>query len=184
MKSEWKPWEWYPDIWATEAKFWVWLRGSLRRAVWNKSPIKITFKNGVCKPPPEGYNGKAKSGAYCALSGKWEGKSKLEIDHISGNVSLKNEEDILGFIQHLIPPPDSLQAVTKEAHKIKSYSESRGLDFKEAVAIKKAIHCCNTLTIEAQKDLLKSYGYEDKQIANQKQRRTCFEEYYLKEVGK
>lgn len=108
--------------------------------MWNKSPIKIIFKNGECKPPPEGLETKSKSGAYCALSGKWEGKSKLECDHLLGNVSLNNEEDILDFIKHLIPPPNSLQLVTKEAHKIKSYAEKQGISYKQAAAEKLAIN--------------------------------------------
>lgn len=134
-----EPWVWYPEIWATKSKFFTWLRGSLRNAVWNKSPIKIIFKNQACSPPPDNYVGRAKSGAYCALSDKWEGKSKLEVDHITGNVSLNNEEDILEFIKHLIPPPNSLQLVTKEAHKIKSYAEKQGIDYKIAEVEKTVI---------------------------------------------
>lgn len=139
---KWEPWVDYPDIWPTKAKFFTYLRGSLRNAVWNKSPVKIIYKNGACSKPPEGYTGKAKSGAYCALSGVWEGKSKLDVDHCVGNVSLQKEEDILDFIKHLIPPPNSLQLVTREAHKVKSYSEKQGISFKEAEAQKTAIALC------------------------------------------
>lgn len=140
--EKWEPWVDYPDIWPTKSKFFTYLRGSLRQAVWNKSPIKITFKNGACSKPPEGYTGKAKSGAYCALSGVWEGKSKLEIDHKSGNVPINDEDEILNFIKHLIPPPNSLQCVTKDAHKVKSYSERTGKSFEEANAEKQAILLC------------------------------------------
>lgn len=134
-----EPWVWYPDIWPTKSKFYTWLRGSLRNAVWNKSPIKITFKNNACSKPPDDYTGRAKSGAYCALSGDWDGKSALQVDHIIGNVSLNDEDDILDFLKHLIPPPNSLQLVTKEAHKIKSYAERQGITFEEAWIQKKAI---------------------------------------------
>lgn len=140
--SNWQPWVDYPDIWPTKSKFFTWLRGSLRNAVWNRSPIKITFKNGACGKPPEGYEGRAKSGAYCALSGVWEGKSKLEVDHISGNVPINNEDEILEFLKHLIPAPNTLQLVTKQAHKDKSYAEKYGLTYQEAAAEKKAIAIC------------------------------------------
>lgn len=143
-----KPWEEYPDIWPTEAKFWTYVRGALRRALWNQSPIKIIFKNQNCEPPPEGYTGRAKSGQYCALSGQWEGKSKLQVDHQVGEVSLRSWEDILPFVQHLIPPPDSLQLVTEEAHKIKSHAERRGMTYEEALLDKKAI------------DIQKKRGYD------------------------
>lgn len=139
IQKEWMPWVDYPSVWPTRAKFYSWLRGSLRNAVWNRSPIKIIFKNGACSKPPLNYVGKAKSGSYCALSGEWQGKSILEVDHISGNVPLNCEGDILGFIQHLIPPPNSLQLVTKEAHKVKSYAERMGITYIEATAEKKAI---------------------------------------------
>lgn len=141
-KEKWEPWLWYPDIWPTKSKFFTFLRGSLRNAVWNKSPIKITYKNGACSKPPEGYGGKAKSGAYCALSGKWEGKSKLEVDHLEGNVPINDEDDILEFLKHLIPPPNSLQLVTKEAHKIKSYAEKQDISYQAASAEKTAIVIC------------------------------------------
>lgn len=139
MNQPFEPWIWYPDIWPTKSKFFTWLRGSLRNAVWNKSPIKITFKNKACSKPPEGYTGKAKSGAYCALSGDWDGKSALQVDHIIGNVSMNCEDEILEFLKHLIPPPNSLQLVTKEAHKVKSYAEKQGITFEEAWIQKKAI---------------------------------------------
>lgn len=69
----------------------------------------------------------------------WANKSSLEVDHKNGNVSLTCWEDVLPFIQHMVPPPDNMALVTKEAHKIKSYAERQGIPFEEAVIIKKAI---------------------------------------------
>lgn len=138
-KQEWKPWEWYPHIWKTEASFWTYLRGCFRRGIWERSPVKLDFKNKVVGDPPEGYTGRAKSGQYCALSGEWTGKSAGEIDHKIGNVSLRSEKDVLEFVKHLIPHPDNMQFVNKESHKIKSYAEKQGISFEEARATKKAI---------------------------------------------
>ena len=90
------------------------------------------------------------------MSGTWEGKSKLEVDHIEGNVPINDEDDILEFLKHLIPPPNSLQLVTKEAHKIKSYAERQGISYKEASAEKKAI--------EIQKSKEDVWWLEDKGI--------------------
>lgn len=140
MKNkEWKPWEWYPEIWSTESKFWTYVRGNLRKALWNLSPAKLSFKNANCDLPPEGYTGRAKTGQYCALTGEWEGKSKLEVDHITGNVSLTCEDDLLDFVKHLVPHPDNMQLVKKEAHKIKSYAERKGITFEEARVEKEVI---------------------------------------------
>jgi hypothetical protein len=142
--NDFTPWLWYPELWPTKSSFYTYLRGSLRKAVWNTSPIKITFKNLNCSPPPEDYTGRAKSGAYCALSGEWEGKSKLQVDHIIGNVPLNDEADILDFIKHLIPPPNSLQLVSPEAHKAKSYAERQGITYDEAILEKTIIEICKT----------------------------------------
>lgn len=136
-----KPWVEYPHFWKTEAEFWGWLRGCLRRGIWEKSPIKLDFKNRHCTKPPPDYKGRAKSGTECALSGEWVNKSKLEVDHVQGNQSLLSWDDLLPFILHLIPPDDeALQLVSKEAHKVKSHQERKGFKtFEEALADKQAI---------------------------------------------
>lgn len=139
MKNNMEPWEEYPEIWKTKAAFFAWVRGGLRRALWERYPPKIQFKNGQCKLPPAGYQGKAKSGTECALTGTWTPKSYLEVDHIEGNVSLKGWEDIMEFIQHLCTNADNMQLVGKEAHKTKSYAERMGISFEEAVIEKQAI---------------------------------------------
>lgn len=136
---DYKPWLEHPEIWATEAEWWSFLRGALRRGLWEKSPIKLSFKNANCTKPPEGYTGRAKSGAVCALSGEWVGKSKLEVDHCEGHMSLLCWEDVLPFILHLVPKKGTLQLVDKEAHKIKSYGERMGLSYEDARIVKIAI---------------------------------------------
>lgn len=139
-----KPWLEYPQFWKTEAEFWSWLRGCLRRGLWEKSPIKLSYKNAHCTKPPEGYTGRAKSGSVCALTGEWTGKSMLEVDHCHGHMSLLCWEDVIPFIMHLIPEEGSLQLVSKEAHKVKSYSERMGISFEEALWTKTAIELIKT----------------------------------------
>ena len=137
--EDYKPWELYPHIWKTESQFWTWLRGALRRGVWEKYPVKLEFKNEAVSLPPEGYTGRAKSGAICALSGVWEGKSKMEVDHIEGNVSLKAWSHVLPFIIHMVTTKENMQLVTKPAHKIKSHAEKKGITYQEADVDKAAI---------------------------------------------
>lgn len=137
-----EPWIEAPHIWKTKAAFFLFLRGALRRAVWEKWPLKFEFKNALCKPPPPGYTGRAKTGHYCALTGVWVGKSAAEVDHIHGHVSLQEWEDVLPFILHLCASKENMQYVDKEAHRIKSYADRMGISFKEAAAIKQAILIC------------------------------------------
>ena len=133
------PWLRFPHIWKTKAAFFSYLRGNLRKAVWNRWVGKTTLKNSVCTPPPQGVDTRAKTGAYCSLTGEWVGKSKLEVDHIEGGAKLNDWEDLEGFVQHLCCPVEDLQVVSKEAHKIKSYAERMGLTFEEAKEAKKLI---------------------------------------------
>ena len=134
-----EPWEAYPDVWPTKAKFFSWLRGALRRAVWSHYPGRIKFKNAHCGSPPEGYTGRAKSGAYCSISGEWANKSSLEVDHIKGEASLKEWSDVESFVRHLCPTDDNMQLVTKNAHKVKTYAERMNITYAEAVIEKKVI---------------------------------------------
>ncbi len=160
--------ELHPDIFPTEAKVWQKLRGDLRRGVWEKAPSKIAFKNANVSPPPEGYTGRAKSGTYCALSGEWTGKSKLEVDHIHGNMSLKEPSDVLYFLAHMLSSGDQLQLVSKEAHRIKSYAERMRIPFEEAKAEKEAI-AIEKKGVAAVKKLIESAGQEP--ASNSKMRR-------------
>jgi len=175
-EDDFTPWLWYPELWATKSSFYTYLRGSLRKAVWNTSPIKITFKNLNCSPPPDDYTGRAKSGAYCALSGEWEGKSKLQVDHKIGNVSLNDESDILDFIKHLIPPPNSLQLVKPEAHKIKNYAEKQGISYDEAAIEKQTLEIC-----KQKKDKLFLTEKGIVPASNATKRREQVKEYLMKE---
>lgn len=134
-----EPWELYPDVWKTKSSFFVWLRGGLRRAIWEKYPPKIKFKNEGCTPPPENYTGRAKSGAPCALTGDWTPKSYLEVDHIKGHASLTDWDNVLDFVKHLCSDSSNFQLVDKDNHRIKSYADKKGISFEEALIEKKAI---------------------------------------------
>jgi len=172
MKDDYKPWEEYPEIWKTEGQFWTYLRGSLRRALWMRSPIKLTYKKGQMIKPPSDYEGRGKSGAYCALTGEFINNSALEVDHIEGNVSLSSWEDVLPFILHLVPPKGSMQLVSKEAHKIKSYADKHKLTFEEAkveVVIERMKQ-----SVGDQKEELLIAGFEEGEISNHKNRRECY----------
>ena len=171
-----RPWNYEDSPWKTKAEFFTYLRGALRRAIWEKWPLKFKFKDGVVGPPPEDYKGKAKSGAYCALSGEWVPKSYAEVDHIVGNVSLQEWEDVLPFIQHLCCPKENMQYVSKEGHKVKSYADKQGITFEEAQAEKTAIALIRS---KKDKEFLESMG--EIPGSNQSKRRKQIVEHLLKE---
>lgn len=173
-----EPWIEYSEIWPTKASFFVFLRGAIRRAMWEKNPIKITFKNKNCSPVPEEIQTKAKFGAYCALSGVWEGKSKLQVDHKIGNMPLREWEDVLPFILHMFPSEDQMQLVTKEAHKIKSHSERYDLSYEEATFEKEIIKFKKCSSEEQKSFLLSVLGESEMaEVTNATKRVEAFREY-------
>lgn len=126
------------DIWPTNAAFFTWLRGAMRKAIWQFHPIKLKYKKSCVQTPPPDYSGRAKGLIQCALTGEWVGQSMAEVDHIEGHSSFKCVDDLLPYMMHLALPKD-LQCVSKEAHKVKSYSERVGISFEDALIEKKAI---------------------------------------------
>lgn len=165
------PWVKYPDVWPTKAKFFAWLRGGLRKGLFMKYPPKIIFKQSKCGPPPKWYRGKAKKGTECELTGKWTPISSLEVDHVEGHVSLKDWDDLLPFIFHLLD--DEFQLLSKEAHKIKSYAERMGISFEEAVLRKRAI-AFSKLPVNEQKETLKGIGASEDSLGSAKKRQEAY----------
>lgn len=130
------PWEEYPKIWKTKASFMSWLRGGIRRSLWNRSPIKVSFINNnrkrIANPNPRG---KVKEvwGGECALCKQDHVIANLQCDHITGNHSLNDLSDIQPFIEGIVLISENdLQFACKECHKIKNHAEKLGISFEEA----------------------------------------------------
>lgn len=162
--------------WKTESAFMSWIRGGIRRALWNRSPVKITFLNKVRERIPN-PNPKGKSetvwGCRCNICNNLFPSAQIEVDHKEGQHQLKTLDDIAGFIKGIVLiTEDDLQAVCKPCHKIKSHQEKKGLTYAEAYAEKTAIKL-----IKDKKDKL---WLEQKGItpaSNQKARREQIIEY-------
>ena len=148
----------HPDKFKTEAAVWSYIRGCLRQAFWNKSLMKHRFKSSQNTPPPEGYTGRGKKGAVCALTGEWTMTSQLEVDHKDGHKALTDEEHIIPYIIHLLASgEDELQVVGKEAHRAKSYADKLGITFEQA-AIEKKVIAKMKLPKPQQDKILAKYG--------------------------
>lgn len=126
----------YPHIWKTESAFMSWIRGGIRRSLWNRHPVKLEFiKNNRIKIPNPNPRGKVAEvwGGVCALTGETHVIANLEVDHLEGNHSLRSIDDINSFVAGIVLiTEDDLQFVSKEAHKIKSYSEKYNISFEQA----------------------------------------------------
>lgn len=133
----------YPHIWKTESSLMSYIRGGIRRSLWNRSPIKLEFiKNNRIRIPNPNPRGKVKEvwGAVCSLTGEVFPLNQIEVDHREGNHSLKSMKDLQSFIEAIVlVTEDDLQFVSKEAHRVKSFADKKGISFEEALAEKTAI---------------------------------------------
>lgn len=178
-----KPWEEYPDIWPTKASFMTYIRGGIRRGLWEKHPVKLEFiKKNRFKAPlgkktvrnPDGMVWACR----CALTGEIVRQSDCQVDHIKGNHSLKTEEDIKDFIMSMVYVSENdLQMVSKEAHKVKSYAERQGIDFEEAQTEKEVIKFKKLSASNQQNELLRLGLVVG---SNSEQRINTYREYLLK----
>lgn len=146
MSDKQPPWIEHPNIWKTRSAFMSFLRGGIRRALWNRSPIKLEFikqnRRKIKNPNPKG---KVETvwGGTCALTGLEFPLNQLEVDHVVGNHSLNNLEDIQSFIENIVLVSfDDLQFVSKDAHRVKSYADKHKISFEEALIAKQIIEIC------------------------------------------
>jgi hypothetical protein len=137
------PWDAHPHIWK-KSTFMSWLRGGIRRSLWNKSPIKIGFikKNRMKIKNPRNTKRSPKEvwGAKCELCCGLFTMRNIEVDHKAGNHKLTEIEDIQSYIENIVMIEEKdLQMVCKKCHKIKSHAEKKGISFEEARTEKKLI---------------------------------------------
>lgn len=143
-----KPWIEYPHIWKTEAAFLSFVRGGIRRSLWNKSPIKLEFlkanrkriANPVAKNAtrfPEVWGGE------CYQCKKEFALKDIEVDHLTGEYSLRKLEDLQSFVEGIVcVSAKDLGLICKPCHKAKTYAERNGMSHEDALIEKQAILIC------------------------------------------
>lgn len=138
------PWIEYPNIWKSQAAFFAWMRGGLRR-VWSKSPIKLEFQKEKRKriKNPNPANSKRFPevwGCECAICKKDYPMNEVEVDHIIDAGSLRGPEDIGDFVTRLLMcSAKDLQIVCKPCHRVKSYAAKQSMTFEQALIAKQTI---------------------------------------------
>lgn len=146
MSDKQPPWITHSKIWKTKASFMSWLRGGVRRSLWNRSPIKVQFINKnrkrIPNPNPKGRVAEV-WGAQCAICGNDYPINFVDVDHCTGNHSLNDLSDIQSFIENIVlVSEEDLQFACKDCHKIKNQSERKGISFEMARIEKEAIRLC------------------------------------------
>lgn len=146
---EFKPWELYPHIWKTEASYMSFLRGGIRRGLWEKNPIKLEFlKERTVKM--ENTNPRSMkryptvNAGMCDMCNEMYKMAEMEVDHKVGQHSLRSVADVERFIHGIVyVRKEDLALLCKPCHNIKTYSEKCGVSIEEATMLKEAIAVMN-----------------------------------------
>lgn len=163
-----------------ESKICTQLRSAVR-AVWKMHDVKVSY---ILKKsyPDMNPNTRTKWLVDCECCGEAFKTSEVQVDHIKGEHTLKNLEDLVPFAESILRVShDDLQIVCIPCHEAITYAERYGMSLEDAFKEKVVIRKINQ-TVKDQKEELKGYGYNPKDISNDTKRRECYRE--LLEQGK
>jgi hypothetical protein len=177
-----EPWELHPTIWKTKTAFFTYLRGGIRQ-LWSRYPAKLSWKQSQLVTPPKGYTGRAKKLGKCHYCSQSFAASALEVDHVNQAGTCNSWETAYQFLYNLLDCNNNWVLACKPCHKVKSYAERTGLDFKEAMAEKKAIEFMKSHNTKQQLDYLVSVRYNVRPLTNAAKRRAALVEVFKKEQG-
>jgi hypothetical protein len=188
------PWEVKGVPWKTEAAYWVWVRGVLRKG-WSRHPVKLEYVKSLRKKIPNpNPDGRVKTvwGATCVsckedhplgLSRRVRDRIKrrhgvvvegIEVDHKNAASSLKSVGDLAGFTTRLFYVTfDDLQLLCTRCHGIKTHCDRYGFTEEEAIIDKKGI-AFGKLPVGEQKTILLNYSVLQADMSNAKKRRECY----------
>lgn len=188
-----RPWIEAPEIWPTEAKYFSWLRGEMRR-MWTHYPPRNKLKMSLRKRVPKlddngnvvyGKSGKNKGKPIlryelpCSMCGGSFPQAQVEMDHIKGAGKCNNGLEACVFLFRLLCPVEDMRAVCKPCHKTHTYAERWGLTFEEAATKKKIIELTK-IKVDKQKKQLLSFGYTDFEVRNKAVREEAYTELVAK----
>lgn len=134
-----EPWNVEGVPWVTEAAFYAWVRGQLRKG-WSRHPVKnLYLQNNRYKK--ENDKGRLVWHLNCEQCSIPTTQTKIQVDHIHPAGSLKTTEDLGKFVERLyFVTFDTIRVVCIPCHGIITYSERKGLSFDEARIEKQCIH--------------------------------------------
>lgn len=173
-----KPWTVEGVPWKTEASFWAWVRGVLRKG-WSKHPVKLEYikqHRKRIKNPKLSNRFPEVWGMTCSCCGKDVVQSEIEIDHISetgGKFTCL--DDIKEYSAYLFMIDfSSIRAVCKPCHQVITLAQKQGISFEEAQIQKKVIEICKDK--KKMLALCQQHGYNVKTLTNDEKRRKAVEE--------
>lgn len=184
-----EPWEQLPDVWPTEASYFNWIRGAMRKA-WCRHPVKVSYMNKHRFKAPLGRvtfkhpEGTPVWATHCETCGKLKKVGDTEVDHIVRAGGCKSWEEFYPWIKSLLHiNHESLAIICKTCHRIKSYAEQHNLTFEEAKLAKKVIAFMKQKA-SVQTRCLHSYGFDISKLTNEKLRKAAYTQHLKSKVSK
>ena len=177
-----------PNVWKSEAAFWSYVKGGIRKGIWSRHPVKIAFiqkhRKRIPNPNPKGKSDTV-WGCTCAICGVDKSQNLIEVDHkIDDAARLTKTEHLQRCFELLcLITFDDLQLVCKECHKIKSYADRQGISFEEARIEKQAIEFSKKNVKDQTNILTNTCGYEIIASSAQK-RREQYKQWLIKQKEK
>lgn len=155
MSDEYQPWVWYPHIWKTESAWLSFIRGGIRRHLWSKNPIKLEFIKEKRIQIPNTNARSAKrfptvSGGRCEQCGGVFREKDMEVDHKTGEHSLKSVQDVQKFVEGIVfVRKEDLAYLCKPCHKIKTHAERYEMSLEHAEIEKIVIQMVKDKTLKS-----------------------------------
>lgn len=135
------------DVWKNESALINYIRGGLRRGLWEKSPIKLKFikenRERIPNPNPRGRVDTV-WGGRCNVCSNLFAQQALQVDHIRSDFNkLSSLDGLQEYIENMaLVSKDELQLVCKPCHGVISHSQRKGITFEEAKIEKEIITLC------------------------------------------
>lgn len=122
-----EPWEDPNGPWESQAAFFTWLRGNLRKA-WTRYPIKNKALRSDRFRAPIGKGGREVWACKCARCGGTFTQSRIQVDHIVPAGNLNNWGDVGEFAKRLFTTTEGLRLLCKCCHEIVTYAHLNDMD--------------------------------------------------------
>lgn len=177
--SDWKPWE-ETSEWKSKAAFFTWLRGQIRKSIWQNYPPRNEMKQERLRPVTEedfskGISRRCKKVGECEFCNEMFPASKLQIDHKIPAGKLSSEEDLLDFVKRIACMKENMRLTCEPCHKIHTYAEKMGISFEEA-SVEKQVIAFSNIKPAKQVEILEKYGYTGILVSNAKKRKDAYRE--------
>lgn len=102
----------------TESGFWGMIRSALRQKSRWWAPMKLAKEK--ARRPYKGDNKRQKWEYKCNNCKDWYSDKEIEVDHIIEAGSLRNGDDLKGFVERLFCEEEGLQILCKTCHAVKT----------------------------------------------------------------